>query len=68
MRKLICTGFLFGVLSLALGSAPSGAVLSPPNCRYVCTCAGQALKCCTSGSVEVCNPTSEIGCTQGYNC
>jgi hypothetical protein len=66
MRKLLCTGFLFGVLALAFGSAPSSAVIS--NCRYTCTCAGQPLKCCTTNGVETCKPTSDIGCTQGYNC
>jgi hypothetical protein len=68
MRKLICTGFLFGVLSLALGSTPSGAVISPTNCTYKCSCTGQPLKCCTSNGVESCKPTSDIGCPQVITC
>jgi hypothetical protein len=67
MRKLLCTGFLLGVLSLAFG-APSANAVSPVGCTYQCTCAGQPLKCCPSGGVQVCKPTTEIGCTQQYNC
>ena len=64
MRKLLYTGLLLGVLSLVFGSVPAANAFS--SCTYQCTCAGQALKCC--GTPQVCQPTTEIGCTQGYNC
>jgi hypothetical protein len=66
MRKLFCTGLLLGVLSLVFGSAPAASAANFSNCTYQCTCSGQALKCC--GTPQVCQPTSELGCPQVYNC
>jgi hypothetical protein len=64
MRKLFCTGLLLGALSLVFGSTPAANAVGGSGCTYMCTCSGQALKCCGT----FCAPTNEIGCTQGYNC
>lgn len=64
MRKLFCTGLLLGALSLVFGSTPAANAFNNTGCTYMCTCAGQALKCCGG----LCAPTSEFGCPQVYNC
>jgi hypothetical protein len=66
MRKLFCTGLLLGALSLVFGSTPAANAVGGggTGCTYMCTCAGQALKCCGT----LCTPTSEFGCPQVYNC
>jgi hypothetical protein len=66
MRKLFCTGLLLGALSLIFGSTPAANAVGGggSGCTYMCTCSGQALKCCGT----LCAPTSEFGCPQVYNC
>lgn len=69
MRKLLCTGLLLGALSLTFGAVPAANAVSGGGgvgCTYTCTCAGQPLKCC--GTPQICQPTTEIACTQSYNC
>jgi hypothetical protein len=68
MRKILCTGFTFALLTLALASAPKAGAADYSNCRYTCSCTGTPLRCCTSGGVETCKPTTEILCPQVITC
>ncbi|HTG35550.1 MAG TPA: hypothetical protein VLB76_21730 [Thermoanaerobaculia bacterium] len=64
MRKLLCTGFLLGVLSLAFSAAPAANAAGSTTCTYKCSCTGAPLKCCGT----TCKPTTEILCPQVITC
>ncbi len=66
MRKL-CTCLVLLALT-ALAAAPRAGAAFCASYTYKCSCSGAPLKCCILNGQEVCQPTSDIQCTQVYNC